>query len=317
MSALDNMNTRLNYLGGGKVEDRMQLGKLRTLKKALFASYQGETAILSDGREFKCLINRDVQNDDKDAKILSIPFEDICLNSKRIGKASQGIETVGIKPGDIFQWKENGSYWLVFLQYLEEEAYFRGDIRKCNAEVNVYGKTYPIYSLDVRDDLIRYEEENKLTWNKLDYKRIIYITKNEDTVNFFHRFTRLDLEGNNWEVQSVRTRYADNILQIFLREYYTNSLEGEQITPEAPEDTAPEIQGDNIVSAFDLKTYTINNEGLNGKWSISNIKKARISSQNNKKVIIEIITGRAGTFDLIYTYGDNQEYRKTITINSL
>ena len=64
----------------------MSKGKVRTLKKALLYSYQAETAILSDGREFRCLINPDKNKPDYDNKIISIPFQDICLNKKQIGK---------------------------------------------------------------------------------------------------------------------------------------------------------------------------------------------------------------------------------------
>ena len=76
---MDNLSIRLKHLGGKKQEDRMQLDKLRTLKKALIYSYQGATAVLEDGREFRCLINPDKLKNDYDNKIISIPFYDICL----------------------------------------------------------------------------------------------------------------------------------------------------------------------------------------------------------------------------------------------
>ena len=59
MSGLEDLKIRLQYNGGYKQESRMQLDKLRTLKKALIYSYQAATAILEDGREFRCLINPD------------------------------------------------------------------------------------------------------------------------------------------------------------------------------------------------------------------------------------------------------------------
>ena len=59
MSGLDNLATRLQYYGGNKQINRMNEDKLRSLKKALLYSYQSATAILSDGREFRCLINPD------------------------------------------------------------------------------------------------------------------------------------------------------------------------------------------------------------------------------------------------------------------
>jgi hypothetical protein len=77
MSELDTLGVRLKYAGGKKADDRMQLDKLRSLKKALLYSYQAETIVLEDGREFRALINPDKLKNDYDNKILSVPFKDI------------------------------------------------------------------------------------------------------------------------------------------------------------------------------------------------------------------------------------------------
>lgn len=74
------MKARLGYLGGNSQIERMNKDKLRSLKKALLYSYQAATAILSDGREFRCLINPNKLSLDLDNKILSIPFIDCPLN---------------------------------------------------------------------------------------------------------------------------------------------------------------------------------------------------------------------------------------------
>ena len=78
--SINNMKTRLGYLGGNSQIERMNKDKLRSLKKALLYSYQAATAILSDGREFRCLINPNKLSLDLDNKILSIPFIDCPLN---------------------------------------------------------------------------------------------------------------------------------------------------------------------------------------------------------------------------------------------
>ena len=101
MSGLDNLNKRLNYRGNNQ-QNRMISGKLASLKRALLYSYQAATAILEDGREFRCLINPDKLKTNYDDKIISIPFEDICLNADKIGKTSEGIQPIGIKTGDVF-----------------------------------------------------------------------------------------------------------------------------------------------------------------------------------------------------------------------
>ena len=106
MSGLDNLNKRLNYRGNNQ-QNRMISGKLASLKRALLYSYQAATAILEDGREFRCLINPDKLKDDYDKKIISADF---CL---------------GLKEGDVFYWERTKTHWMVTLQHLEEEAYFR------------------------------------------------------------------------------------------------------------------------------------------------------------------------------------------------
>ena len=116
MSGLENLKTRVKYYGV-TVEDRLNTDKLRTLKKALFNSYQAETIVLADGREFKCLINSDKLEKDYDDRYISIPFEDICLNEKEISadgkiqirKTTEDLQEIGMKPGDVFTWKENGT----------------------------------------------------------------------------------------------------------------------------------------------------------------------------------------------------------------
>ena len=68
MSGLNNLNKRLQYYGGN-IEGRMNKDKLNALVKASKYAYQAETAILEDGREFKCLINKDKTSEEKDDKI--------------------------------------------------------------------------------------------------------------------------------------------------------------------------------------------------------------------------------------------------------
>ena len=103
MSGLDKLRMRLNYTGGIKQEDRFIKDKEYSLKKALLYSYQAETAVLADGREFRCLINPDRLKNDYDDKIISIPFKDICLNADKIGKTAEGLQEIGMKAGDVFQ----------------------------------------------------------------------------------------------------------------------------------------------------------------------------------------------------------------------
>ena len=310
MSELD---IRLRYAGGKKADDRMQLEKLRTFKKALLYSYQAETAILEDGREFRCLINPDKLKNDYDNKILSIPYYDICLNSEKLDiPTSLAEEPTNIKVGDVFTWKENGTKWIVYLQFLEESAYFRGVIRLCSNIVTVNGKDYWAYVRGPVETTIRWNQKKDVNWNDLNYSKILYIGENEDTKTI-SRFDVIKVDGKNYQVQVVNKDTAsDGILIIYLKEYFTDIIEEENMIEKEVE-VESEIIGDSIAYPYDIKTYSIDVYG--GSWSISN-KNAKILKEQDSEVQIEIISGRSCTFDLIYSVG-SKEYILPITVKSL
>lgn len=313
MPRIDTLSTRLNYAGGKKADDRMQNDKLRTLKKALLYSYQAETAILEDGREFRCLINPDKLKNDYDNKILSIPYYDICLNSDFLDiPTSLAEEPTNIKVGDVFTWKENGTKWIVYLQFLEESAYFRAEIRLCSNEIEINGKRYWAYVRGPVETTIRWNQKSNIVWNDINYSKILYIGENETTKQL-SRFDVIKVDGENYQVQVVNKDTAsDGILVVYLKEYFTNTIE-EENPPQEFEKIESEIQGETEVYPYDIKTYTIDSFG--GSWSISN-KNAKILTSSDSQVKIEIIAGRACTFDLIYSVGSS-DYILPITVKSL
>ena len=302
MSNLDNLSIRLNYRGGGRAEDRMAADKLKTLKKALLYSYQAETITLEDGREFRCLINPDKLKNDYDNKILSIPFKDICLNSEFLGlPSSLAEEPINVQEGDIITWKKYGSHWIVYLRYLEEDAYFRAEIRRCGATATIDGVDYPVYFRGPVETKIRWNLKNNITWNDLNYSAIAYVKADEHTSKL-KRFSIVKIDGQNYEVQVVNRFSAGGTYIVYLKEYYTNTIEEEN--PVIKEEITSEIKGKQFVKPFDILTYTIDTEG--GSWSLSN-NTAKILTSSENSVQIEIITGKAGQVDLIYTpmIGDN------------
>ena len=307
MSGLDNLKTRIKYYGA-TTEDRMRTDKLRGLRTALFNSDQAETIVLNDGREFKCLINPSKINKDEDIKLLSIPFKDICLNSDRKGKTSEGIEEIGIKNGDVIQWKENQSYWLVYLQNLEEEAYFRGTLRRCRYELTIGENTYKIYFCGPSVKTMDWNSENQIIWNGLNYDAMLTITQNEETLKFFNRFTKVKINNENWIVEATDKISTEGIIDVYLKEDYSNTIEDEKeitpIDPVEPDIDAIYIDGDVSVYPYDVKQYIIVNSEK-GFWSIDNIKKAKILSQSSSNCEIEIL-GNKGEFNLIYS-ADGQD----------
>ena len=322
MSGLENLQTRLNYIGGNRQIDRMNRDKLNTLKKALLYSYQSATAVLADGREFRCLINPDKLKNVAEDKIVSIPFEDICLNKPKVGKTTEGIEEIGMKPGDVFTWKENGTDWLVYLRRFEETAYFRAEIRRCKYSVTIDNTEYKCYAARPSVNEIDWRDEKNKLWNDIDYTLQMYITKDEKTEAFFHRFAVVKVNGQPWEVQSIDSMSSDGIIIIYLKEWYSNSIQeakdkedAENAIKDVISTNDPIIVGPSAVYPYEKKTYTIENaEG--GTWVIGS-QKAKIINQDETMVKIEIVSGRSGNFELKYVRENQEDIILSIEIKSL
>ena len=324
------MNMRLQYAGGNRQVDRMNEDKLRSLKKALLYSYQSATAKLADGREFRCLINPDKIKNIYDNKYISIPFKDICLNEKEINadskvkikKTTEGLQEIGMKPGDVFTWKENGTDWLVYLRRLEETAYFRAEIRRCKYSVTIDDTEYKCYVARPSINEIDWRHQDEKLWNDIDYTLQMYITKDEKTEAFFHRFSQIKINGKPWEVQSVDSISSDGIIILYLKEWYQNSIEDARNEEDAVTEvtsvtieTNPIIVGPTAVYPYDKKAYTIKNaEG--GTWVIGS-SKAKILEQNESTVYVEIISGRSGEFELKYVRDNEEDIILNIIIQSL
>ena len=317
------MRTRINYVGGKNQQGRMNRDKAATLRKALLYSYQAATAVLSDNREFRCLINPDKLKNDYDDKIISIPFEDICLNSERLGKTNINRQVIGMKAGDVFEWKENNSYWIVYLQRLEETAYFRAEIRRCRYEIDINGKKYKVYTRGPIEQTIDYYKVGSGVFNRMNYTLMLTITKDEYTDDFFHRFTKIKFLGKNYEVQAIDGISTEGIIDIYLKEYFSNSIldeiqEEEKDTPiiDPLPEGSPEILGDSEVYPYDVKEFTIKNL-TDGQWAV-NSNKVIILNKSESKVTIKITTGRSGKFILSYNDINGKELAsKEIKINSL
>lgn len=333
VSGIDNLGIRLGYAGGARQESRFINDKLKTLKKALLYSYQAETITLPPkegeeiGREFRCLINPNKKSTDYDSKILSIPFEDICLNKDMLGKTSEGIEKIGLKGGDVFYWNRMDSRWIIYLEHSEEEAYFRADIRRCHeTPITVNDKQYYFYLRGPSESDIDWLTDNHFNANDLNYSLVMYVPKDENTLSFFHRFALVTIDGNRWQVEAANPYGGDGIIIVHLSEYFNNKYEDKKKEEEKPSDTLieepgyPRIIGDSKIRPYDIKSYRIENAN-GGVWSIENPAdkktQARIISITGDTVTIEVITGKKGAFNLIYKTIDDESIILPITINSL
>ena len=327
--SLETLATRLNYFGGKIQQNRMINDKLRSLKKALLYSYQAATAILQDEREFRCLINPDKNQPNYDNKEISIPYKDVCLNKPRIGKTTQEEEEIGLKPGDVFTWKETNTHWLVYLQYLQEDAYFRSQIRRCDQQVKIGNKSYWVYIRGPVETSIVWNQKQKVEWNDLNHSLVMYITYNEDTADYFYRFTKIKILDpksgveKTWQVVNADPYYGDGIIQVFLDEYFENTIEqaaekeradNADPIPEIPEGT-PRIIGATQITQYSKNNYeVVNAEG--GTWFISSHGVEQ--DFPSTATAITLSTGKElGTFTLIYRRSEEEDITLDITVISM
>ena len=310
--SLELLNKRLQYQGGNQ-EQRFINDKLRGLKRALLYSYQAATATLSDGKEFRCLINPDKNKPAYDNKILSIPYKDICLNAPRVGKTSEGEIDIDIKPGDVFIWKETNTHWLVYLEYLEEDAYFRSEIRRCDQEVKIEDNSYWVYIRGPVETSIEWTQKAGIEWNTLNYSLVMYITADETTNNYFERFKTIKIldprynKEKTWQVVGVDPYYGDGIIQVFLDEYFENSI-ADAVAAENSAETGEEnpvdettayINGPTEVQQYSKAYYEIHN-AEEGHWYLKWKDEEQDLKSSLKIIPLNISIGELGTFTLIY-----------------
>ena len=312
----ETLKRRLAHHGGNYQVDRMVEDKLRGLKRSLKASYQSATAVLEDGREFRCLINPNKLSMEADDKMLSIPFEDVCLTNPE-----GGSEPIDVKCGSVIEWKENGTHWIVYSQYLQEIAYFRGLMRQCEDEaLEIDGKRFWYYLKGPDEKGIDWQKTKNFIFNELNYTVEIYISNTTETKQFFHRFKKCKIQEKPFEVQAIDDMSTKGILTVYLKEDFTNEWEAAKsddgAQPEAPVPAGtPHIDGPVEVYPYDIVEYkALNTTG--GKWLLSN-NRASIISGNDSSVQVEITTGKSGSVSLIYRVEGKSDIIHNIKILSL
>lgn len=330
MSGLENLGKRLKY-AGGNAEGRLQQDKLRGLRRALFNSYQGATAVLQDGREFKCLINPNKNSASYDNKILSIPYDDVPLNDSTWYHPleKEGRQDIGIKCGDVFTWKETDTHWLVFLEYLEEDSYFRAQIRRCDQQLEVNGERYWVYIRGPVETSVNWNQKGGVEWNDINYSLVMYITKDENTNNFFHRFQKIKIIepdtdfANTWQVVGRDPYYGDGMVQVFLDEYFENTIQDkvdeENLLKignvEGIDATKPYVEGPRDVTKYETVTYEAKKFTEEGKWYVKVDGEEKDMEETSPKLILDVTT-KAGAFEVIYRT-ENEESSLSVNIEAI
>lgn len=221
LTGLDHMSMRLNVEGGFAQKDRMIHDKNWTLQRAIKHSYQGaKVRKINEKNIVPALINPDKTKANYDDKIISVGYE------------------FGFHPGDVFEWIETGTLWLVTLQELTELAYFRSEIRRCNYTISWIDpetKEKHMTHAAIRGPIetqINYFQKNADSVDKPNNSLSIYMPKTKETLEYFRRYSKFYLgelddgdENLCWRVQAKDSISMPGVLEIMAEEYYTNTYE--------------------------------------------------------------------------------------------
>ena len=237
------------------------------------------------------------------------------------------------------------THWIIYLQYSEETAYFRGEIRLCEDIVEINGKKYYAWSSGPNEQEIVWNVKKGVIWNDLNYTKLLFITKSDEAVSYLQRFDRIKLASGKfemdengefildengdripvydwWEVCGVNSNYGEGILRLALKETYNNTP-GEEGKAEKDEKAAEDaaaaqqsgIQGDIVLYPYEVKVFSVSDPIPGAAWSISNNNVARIVKQDSSSLTLEVTTGKSFKqgFDIIY----NETNKLHVVIKSL
>lgn len=399
-SSLDKMNKRLSVFGGEDQWTRMRQDKLRSLKKALLASYQRAIVqkydvkkdslanniisiitLLQDNQElsenqnnilsnledqythltiisdkysmryiqaleeivdsltstapmFKALINHDKLKVDYEDKIISIPFREAPEDSE------EQIDT-DFHNGTVFKWVHGNkeewtpdTYWIVYMQYSEQTAYFRAEIRKADEQIQIIivddegnesTVSYRGWMTGPNETTALWNTKRGVVWNDMNYTKLLYITKDEDTLAYFQRFDRIIINGKPWEVQAYNENYSTSktgdfssgIIRVALKETYTSAdqfikekkdAEAAQIQAEAAYDaehTQARIDGPTAAHPYDILIYKAKNYEQPQDWFVSDTSLVKVLEYNEDTLKLEVITTKANTEGFQIGYGQD------------
>ena len=318
IEGIEEQSIRMEQAGGNLQQERMIKDKRRSLDRALWSSYQGAEVIKvgATGRKAaRALINPNKLKQDYDDKVISIGFEH------------------HFTPGTVFEWKNTGTYWLVYLQDLTELAYFRGDIRKCSYEIawtDENGEKHKSYAA-VRGPVetkINFIQKHGVSVDTPNHSLSILLPKNDYTVDYFTRYKKFYLQGDKtcWRVEATDWISTPGILEVIAVEYYANETEDnieegivggllEQIKdPNDSNISAKTIVGETFIRVKKSCEffYEGNEEAL---WNVDKKYpvKLTIDPEDGKKVTVYWDSSFSGQFEL--HYGDIAN--KTIIVESL
>lgn len=310
VKSVSDLSNRLQVAGGFRQQERMIRDKQRSLREALKYSYQGAYVRRLDescGPPARALINPNRLLQDYDDKIISIGFEH------------------NFEVGDIFEWVNTNTYWLIYLQNLTELGYFKANIRRCSYQVS-WKEGDEILSTYVAvvgpsQTQINTATKHGAAIDSPNYLINLMLPKNEKTIKQFVRYRQFILDGICWRVEAVDSISMPNIIEISASEYYIDEfaddlekgiVDGLLIEPINPnkEDVEEMITGETFIKPKKHYNYEYTGK-LDDNWVVDKSAPVEIDI-DGRRVRLIWQSNFSGQFDL--TYGD---YTKTIVVESL
>ena len=311
MENLELMKMRARVLNNDRQIERMVRDKLRSLHRSLLYSYQSAWIQKVDSEEKnRALINPDKIKFDYDEKIVSIDPK------------------WEYKPGDVFEWKNTGTYWLILKQELTEVAYFRGNCRRCQA-VEVLNKetgeteTYWMAIRGPVETKINTIQKSGIVADVPNLTINAYVTKNDKTVKYFDRYQRFAFAGRYWKVTAPDSISTPGILEFTAEEDYDckhDDLIVEIIDPNPPvEEFVNNIVGETFIYPLSSMIYSTIYPINGAEWivkvtnenkDVDDVLEYEILDDGNIKITWTAMV--SGSFEI--HYGD---LTRTIIVQSL
>lgn len=288
--SIKTLAARMEYLGGNQI-GRINQQKLRSLRWALKNSYNSRMIKTPLHAAWPCLINTNNLKADYDKEYISVEFDS------------------GLEAGDTFECLDDGTHWMVYLPVITETAYLQSEIIRCRYTLEVNKKKYWIYFQGPTETDLRWFQKNQINVNELNLSGTIYIKNDENTKNYFKRFTRVKLDGHEWEVQVTDSITVPGIIELEVQEYYDNTIEELPKIRQNSEieiDPKPTIIGETLVKPDTIVGYMIDAEyySPDNEWSVTDNPRVRIESikDNGRICEVRIYAGTVKPFTL--QYGD-------------
>ena len=292
--SISTLAARLQYAGGDRL-GRINKQKVNALREALQNDYNSRMIKTPLHSAWPALINTNNLKPDYDKKIVSVEFD------------------AGLEAGDVFECLDDATHWMVYLPILTETAYLRAEIIRCRYTLAIEDEVYWIYFQGPTETDLRWFIKQGINVNELNLSGTIYIKNNEQTRNFFKRFTHIKVDGHIWEVQVTDSISVPGILELEVQEYYDNPI------LELPEikhgtDTESIIIGENVVPQDTTVGYYIPKQYLKKKWKWEIVGNPRVKilevMNNGNMCKVQIYAGAIGNYTI--KYGD---YSLDVTID--